>query len=192
MTSHIYSIQKILPLSSFFIYILYLIFTFIFVFIYIFKNVLTPLLIVALKKSPALLVNLVSVIPQASSRLKLSACLNRRSFPLIGEGGTVLAGQGVLSAVTGGVVVLGVGLSWQRKTHLFHCLDLEGMWWFDLAAQRRGVREGTSEDPVESCSIHPQKVKRDWVLCPSRELPPKNCHSSSPGAQGKRQTKRGY
>lgn len=68
--------------------------------------------------------NLVSVIPQASSRAR------RLPYPLFshfGEGGTVLAGQGVLSAVTGGVVVLGVGLSWQRKTHLFHCLDLEGM-----------------------------------------------------------------
>jgi len=45
----------------------------------------------------------------------------------LGEGGTVLPGQGVLFAVTNGVVVLGVGLSWQRKTHLFHCLDVEGM-----------------------------------------------------------------
>lgn len=133
--------------------------------------------------------NWVSVIPQASSRAR------RLSDPfssLFGEGGTVLAGQGVLSAVTGGVVVLGVGLSWQRKTHLFHCLDLEGMWWFDLAAQGRGVSEGTSEDPAESWSIHPQKVKRDWVVCPSRDLPPKNSHHSSPGAQGKRKPKRGY
>lgn len=78
-------------------------------------------------KKVQLYLRTVSVIPQAKFplSLELSAGLIRSSFPLIGEGGTVLAGQGVLSAVTGGVVVLGVGLSWQRKTHLFHCLFLE-------------------------------------------------------------------
>lgn len=76
------------------------------------------------KDKVELLVKCVPVIPPASSRAV------HRSVPslfLLGEGGTVLAGQGVLSAVRDSVDVLGVGLFWQRKTHLFHCLDLEGM-----------------------------------------------------------------
>lgn len=50
---------------------------------------------------------------------------------------------------------------------LFGCRRNVMVW---SCGAREGVREGTSEDPAESWSIHPQKVKRDWVVCPSREL----------------------